>query len=224
MHHGSEPQTYSHGVMLGKEQPPSSTIHMNEIWNNRFLELIWQKVGSALMCVLLCSPTATKMELSSAPDNTNMFGPMGGVLGHPCTNTASSPHASTLLSLFQKLPNQSPDAEVSLCSSVQWLALWQTLPVSSTEVVPGQLWAAVHQSTKSSLHTHSGPAYHHVVCANVESLLKIWKRKNRIPSRYSGSKNELTVTQKETKHKIVTEVTRNLLWHNWNFYKNFWTL
>lgn len=144
MHHGSEPQTYSHGVMLGKEQPPSSTIHtcMTEIWNNRFLELVWQKLGSAFMYVLLCRPIVTKMELSSAPD-TNMSGQQVGCWDTHAQTQPPFPMLALYFHFSKNVPIH-PQILRCLCSSAQWLAPWQTLPVSPTEVVPGQLWAAVH--------------------------------------------------------------------------------
>lgn len=144
MHHGSEPQIYSHGVMLGKEQPPSSTIHtcMTEIWNNRFLELVWQKLGSAFMYVLLCRPIVTKMELSSAPD-TNMSGQRVGCWDTHAQIQPPFPMLALYFHFSKNVPIH-PQILRCLCSSAQWLAPWQTLPVSPTEVVPVQLWAAVH--------------------------------------------------------------------------------
>lgn len=76
------------------------------------------------------------------------------------------------------------------------------------------------QFSRSNLH----PAHsvlqlcHHLLCAYVNSLLFIWKRKIWIPPWLSGSKNEQIATRKEIKHKIVLEMTRNLQQCN-RFYK-----
>lgn len=63
-HLGSDPQIHCHGVVLDKKQSsPSSSfnVYVSKVWNNSFLELIWQKLGNAFMFILLCGFTSMEM-------------------------------------------------------------------------------------------------------------------------------------------------------------------
>lgn len=150
------------------------------------------------MLALLCGPIAAGIVGAGPPAHKHNLLSHSHKC-HPSTPKKCLHHlCADLLADVEVSLHTAACAWASITSTIRRSWVWATLIRSSPKATftPQLLWPGCHP---------------HPPWADVNSPLKTRTGNNWIHSQLSGSKNELTATQKETKLQIVLEMTRNLL-------------